>query len=126
MNSLAVLTAVFLGALAVLIAYGSPTCAQQSTAAVTNASLGVDSVISPGSSIPVQLVRRGGGMGHSFRGGHVGRFHGLHRGVFYVGRGYYPYADYYGCGEGCYQEGNKTCVWNGYNYRCYFTPNEFY
>lgn len=40
--------------------------------------------------------------------------------------GYGPYSGYYGPyyggdGYGYYTEGDKTCVWNGYEYTCYNT-----
>ncbi len=128
MNSIVIVAAVILGALALFVVYESPSYAQGSTLAATNGGSAVDSVVSAGSSIPLQLVRRGGGMGHSFRGGHARGFRHFSRGAFFIGGGYYPYSDFYysGCGEGCYQEGNKTCVWNGYNYRCYTTSDVIY
>ena len=126
MTSIELLAAVVLGTLAVFMAYGSPVYAQQSTPTVTNTGSATDSVVGTDYTIPVQLVRRGGS-GHAFRAGRVGRFHHFRRGALFVG-GYYSYggSDYVGCGEGCYQEGNKTCIWNGYNYRCYVTSEELY
>ncbi len=131
MKNMAALAVVFLGALVVLMAHAGPTYAQQSTMAVTNAGPGVDSVVGVDSPVPVQLVRRGGA-GHAFRASSV-RGSGLarhHRFRPFLFGGIYSassYGDYYaGCGEGCYQEGNKTCIWNGYNYRCYVSPDEIY
>jgi hypothetical protein len=127
MNSIALLAVIVFGALVAVMAHGGPTYAQQTNSALTNSGTAVDSVISTGSAAPVQLVRRGGGMGHSFHGGRARGFRHFGLGGFFLG-GYYPYySGYYaGCGEGCYEEGNKTCVWNGYNYRCYTTPEELY
>ena len=114
MKSIAALTVFFLGALVVVMSHAGPTYAQQSTMALTSAGPAVDSVVAAESPVPAQLIRRGGG-GHAFRGGGFGRFHRGFRPFFYSGiYGGYGYGDYYaGCGEGCYQEGNKTCVWNG-------------
>jgi hypothetical protein len=128
MNSIAVLAVIVFGALVAVMAYGGPTYAQQTNPTVTNSGTAVDSVVSAGSSIPVQLVRRGGGMGRSFHGGRAHGFRHFGRIGSFLGA-YYPYFGdnyYVGCGEGCYEEGNKTCVWNGYKYRCYITSDEFY
>jgi hypothetical protein len=130
MKSIAALAVVFLGALVVVMAHAGPTYAQQTTVAVTSSGPAVDSVVGAQSTVPVQLIKRGGG--HAFRAGGF-RGHGFgrsHRFRPFLYGGTYGaslYGGYYaGCGEGCYQEGNKTCVWNGYNYRCYVTPDAFY
>ena len=118
MKNITLLAVIFLGALVVIMTHAGPTYAQQTTLAVANPAAAVDSVIGSPSSVPVQLVRGGG------HGGHGRVFHGGFRRGFVGGGIYLPYAyggDYGGCGEGCYQEGDKTCVWNGYNYRCYTT-----
>ena len=131
MKSMTALAVVFLGAMVVVMAHAGPTYAQQTTMAVTNAGSAADSVIVAESPVSVQLVRRGGG-GHAFRsGGFRGsgfaRHHRFRPFLFGGTYGGYGYSDYYaGCGEGCYQEGNKTCVWNGYKYRCYISPDETY
>ena len=130
MKNIAALAVVFLGALVVAMAHAGPTYAQQTTAAVTSAGPAVDSVVGAESPVPVQLIKRGGG--HAFRAGGF-RSHGFARGhrfrPFLYG-GFYGaslYGGYWaGCGEGCYQEGNKTCVWSGYDYRCYVTGGEIY
>ncbi len=73
----------------------------------------------------IMLVKRGGaafyggigpyGFGYG-RGGFYGGFYP--GGSLYLG----PYSDYgFNDGEGYYTEGNKTCVWNGYEYSCYLT-----
>ncbi len=130
MKSIAALAVVFLGALVVVMAQAGPTYAQQTTVAVTSAGPAVDSVVGAESTVPVQLVKRGGG-GHAFRSGmRSSGFARSHRFRPFLFSGIYGaslYGGYYaGCGEGCYQEGNKTCVWNGYNYRCYVTGDEIY
>ncbi len=130
MKSIAALAAVFLGALVVVMAHAGPTYAQQTTVAVTSAGPAVDSVVGAESTVPIQLIRRGGG-GLAFRSGmRSSGFARHHRFRPFLFSGIYGaslYGGYYaGCGEGCYQEGNKTCVWNGYNYRCYVTGDEIY
>jgi hypothetical protein len=130
MKSIAVLAAVFMGALVVVMAHAGPTYAQQTTVAVTSAGPAVDSVVGAESTVPIQLIRRGGG-GLAFRSGmRSSGFARHHRFRPFLSSGIYSaslYGGYYaGCGEGCYQEGNKTCVWNGYNYRCYVTGDEIY
>jgi hypothetical protein len=56
-------------------------------------------------------------------GHYHGGFHwGLGLGEYYAPYDYNGYSpNYYGGGSGYYQEGNRTCVWNGYNYRCFKT-----
>ena len=130
MKTMPALLLVFLGALVVVMAHAGPTYAQQAPVAVTSDGPAVDSVVGTESTVPVQLIRRGGG--HAFRsGGFRGSgFARIHRFRPFLYGGFYGaglYGGYYaGCGEGCYQEGDKTCVWNGYNYRCYVTPDAFY
>ncbi len=60
-----------------------------------------------------------GGRGHG--GGHSG-YHGGGHGRIYYGGGYG--GGYYGGGGSyqTYQNGNQTCVWNGYKWRCYLSP----
>lgn len=124
MKTIPTLLVVFLGALVVIMAHAGPTYAQQTNVAVTSAGPAVDSVVGAESTVPVQLIRRGG---HIFRGSGFVRRHRLRPFLFSGIYGASLYGGYYaGCGEGCYQEGNKTCVWNGYNYRCYVTPDALY
>jgi len=131
MRRIATLAVVFLGALVVVMAHTGPTYAQQTTVTVTSARPAVDSVVGAESTVPIQLIRRGGG-GQAFRAGGF-RGHGFarsHRFRPFLFGGIYGaslYGGYWaGCGEGCYQEGNKTCVWNGFEYRCYVTGDEIY
>ncbi|MGO9566859.1 MAG: hypothetical protein ACLP5H_04890 [Desulfomonilaceae bacterium] len=124
MKSIVALAVFSLGALVVVMAHAGPTYAQQTTVAVTSAGPTVDTVVGAESAVPVQLIRRGGG-GHAFRGAGFARHRGFR--PFLYGGIYGGYGGYYaGCGEGCYQDGPKTCVWNGYNYRCYLTGDDFY
>jgi hypothetical protein len=130
MKAIPTILAVFLGALVVVMAHAGPTYGQQTSMAITSAGPAVDSVVGAESTVPVQLIKRGGG--HGIRAGGF-RGHGFARGLRFrpfLFSGIYGgslYGGYYaGCGEGCYQEGNKTCVWNGYNYRCYVTGDEIY
>lgn len=62
-------------------------------------------------------------------------FHGGFYGGWYGGKGPWNYGGGFGPswgygdsgdGYGYYQEGARTCVWNGYNYRCYKTYPEVY
>jgi hypothetical protein len=131
MKSIAALAVVFLGALVVVMAQAGPTYAQQTTVAVTSAGPAVDSVVGAESTVPVQLIKRGGGLrtfrASGMRSSNFVRHHRLRPFLFSGIYGASLYGGYYaGCGEGCYQEGNKTCVWNGYNYRCYVTGDEIY
>jgi hypothetical protein len=59
-------------------------------------------------------------------GGVYGGWHG--GGPWFYGGGWGPYWGYggYGDGYGYYREGTSTCVWNGYNYRCYKTYPDVY
>jgi hypothetical protein len=131
MKRIATLFVFFLGALVVIMAHAGPTYGQQTTVAITSAGTAVDSVVGAESTVPVQLIKRGGG-GHAFRasGMRSSGFARSHRFRPFLFGGIYGaslYGGYYaGCGEGCYQEGNKTCVWSGYNYRCYVTGGEIY
>ena len=53
-----------------------------------------------------------------YKGGHKGHGYRSWYGpglLFYAGL----YGGYYGGGTGTYQEGNKVCVWSGYEYSCY-------
>ncbi|MGB6063369.1 MAG: hypothetical protein WBG50_01085 [Desulfomonilaceae bacterium] len=133
MKTMVTFLTVFVGALILVMVNAGLTCAQQTPMAVAHAGAAVDSVVGTGGHVPAQLVRGRGGGGRAFRGGRG--FHGggrgfrfAHRGPFFSG-GVVPYSYYgddyygYGCGEGCYQEGDRTCVWNGYKYRCYITPS---
>jgi len=126
MKSITALAVVFFGALVVVMAHAGPTYAEQTTVAVTSAGPAVDSVVGVESIVPVQVIRRGGG--RIFHAHGFGRFHNRFRPFLFNGiYGASGYGGYYaGCGEGCYQEGSKTCVWNGYNYRCYLTSDAFY
>jgi hypothetical protein len=129
MKTMPTLLVVFLGALVVVMAHAGPTYAQQATVAVTSTGPAVDSVVGMESTVPVQLVRRGGHIlrASSFRGSGFVRRNRFRPFLFSGFYGAGLYGGYYaGCGEGCYQEGNKTCVWNGYNYRCYVTPDALY
>jgi hypothetical protein len=77
--------------------------------------------LSGANSPTIILVKGGGGHhGSGFRGG-LG-FYGGFSGPY--GYGYGP--NYGADGYGYYEEGNNTCVWNGYNYRCYNTNQGVY
>jgi hypothetical protein len=130
MKSIAALAVVFLGALVVVMVHAGPTYAQQTTVAVTSAGPAVDSVVGAESSVPVQLVKRSGG-GQAFRSGMrstgFARHHRFRPFLFGGISGASLYGGYWaGCGEGCYQDGAKTCIWNGFEYRCYVTGDEIY
>jgi hypothetical protein len=130
MKSIAALAVVFLGALVLVMEHAGPTYAHQTTVVLTSAGPAVDSVVGAESTVPVQVIRRSGG-GQAFRSGMRSsgfaghnrfrpfRFSGIYGASGYGG-------DYAGCGEGCYQDGDKTCVWNGFNYRCYVTGDDTY
>jgi hypothetical protein len=130
MKTIPTLLVVFLGALVVVMAHAGPTYAQQTNVAVTSAGPAVDSVVGAESTVPAQLVKKGGGhiiRGSSLRGHGFARSHRFRPFLFGGISGASLYGGYYaGCGEGCYQEGNKTCMWNGYNYRCYVTDDAIY
>jgi hypothetical protein len=83
---------------------------------------------------PDSLVSTLGPLGGSvlpvFHGGGHGGGYGFHGGFYGHGRGFYggwgspgyyvaPYD------SGTYQNGNQTCVWNGYNWRCYDQSTAF-
>ncbi len=119
MKTILAFPTVLVAALVLVMVHAGPTYAQHTSIAVANAGAAVDSVVGTGGHVPAQLVR--GGHGRGFRFGH-------RRPFFFGGIGVVPYSYYgddyfYGCGEGCYQEGAKTCVWNGYKYRCYVEPS---
>ncbi|MBM4325542.1 MAG: hypothetical protein FJ118_00120 [Deltaproteobacteria bacterium] len=59
------------------------------------------------------LAHKSGYKGHGYRSwyGPGLLFHG---GLYGSG-----YGGYYGGGTGTYQEGNKVCVWSGFEYNCY-------
>jgi hypothetical protein len=67
------------------------------------------------------LPVKGGHHGGGFRGGL-----GFYGGGYGYGPYRYGYGSSYGDSYGTYQEGNNTCVWNGYNYRCYNTNQGVY
>jgi len=75
-----------------------------------------------GANSATVLPVKGGHHGGGFRGG-LG-FYGGGYGYGPYGSGYGPY--YGGDGYGFYQEGNSTCVWNGYNYRCFNSNKDIY
>jgi hypothetical protein len=68
---------------------------------------------------PFSLVRHGGfgfGRGFGFYGGWPYGGYGS-----YYGSGYYDYPNY-----GTRREPYQTCVWSGYNWRCYNFDNDYY
>lgn len=79
----------------------------------------VDSVVGTSGSIPVQLVKHGYGGGAYFGGGGIYFGQGAYGGGWDWYNG--SYSNYPYGGQGYYEQGNKTCVWNGYQYTCYKT-----
>jgi hypothetical protein len=118
MRTIAALTAFAVAALVVLVMRCEPNPGGRANVSVTGA---VDTVVGTSAPLPVQLVRRSHGGGGHHHGGHHHRG-GHHRGPYFFGGIYGPYyGGSYNDGEGYYQEGDETCVWNGYEYRCYKT-----
>lgn len=76
--------------------------------------------VSAGSGVSIIPVKSGSGGGGGMGGGGGSGHH--HRGFQYDrGFGYgYPLYDNYGT----YQDGTKTCVWNGYAWNCYDPAND--
>jgi hypothetical protein len=72
-----------------------------------------------GSSASAPVLQVKGNYGGHFKGGGWGWSYGWPG--WYGGSGY-PYRSY---GGSYLDTPNKTCVWNGYEYKCYtFSPNE--
>jgi hypothetical protein len=121
MRIMAVLAIVTFAALYAAMMNAGPVYAAQTTATLTNAGAAVDQVVNTNGTLPVQLVRGGHGRGHGFRGAHFRHYPRFYGGFY----GPY-YSTYSGYGSGYYDTGDKVCVWNGYNYRCYkVIPEEY-
>ena len=128
MRNIAVLTVVALAALVVVMAPAGPAYAAQSAVAVSNSGAAVDTVVGTQSTVPAQLVMRGGrgGGGVAFRSGgfrsfraarfnrfnRFNRFHVRHNRFFrpfLFGSVAVPYA---------YSSYYNNCYWNGYQWVC--------
>jgi hypothetical protein len=124
MRNIAVLTVVALAAVVVVMAPVGPAYAAQSAVAVSNSGAAVDTVVGTQSTVPAQLVMRGGrGGGVAFRSGSFRSFRGARFRNFNVGHRRFirpflfgsvavPYA---------YSRYYNNCYWNGYQWVC---PND--
>ncbi|MCL5125583.1 MAG: hypothetical protein M1511_14015 [Deltaproteobacteria bacterium] len=74
---------------------------------------GPDSLVSTFGPLGVSVLPVFHGGGHGFHGGYYGHGPGFYGGWGFPGYYTAPYD------SGTYQNGNQTCVWNGYNWRCY-------
>ena len=97
-----------MAAVIVLASYWGTASAQ------TNVGIAAVAAATPG---PFSLVKHGGGFHGGFAFG-PGWGWGWPYGGGYYGSGYYDYPNY-----GTRSDPNKTCVWSGYEWKCY--PNVF-
>jgi len=104
---------------AMMVLFSSQAPAQQDHVLAPYLAAGTAAVlaIGDGASVPALTVKGGKGHGH-FRGGF---FWGGYPGW---GRGWYGgYPSGYGYSGSYLDTPNQSCVWNGYQYRCYVFPS---
>lgn len=108
--------------LAMTVLFSGQTLAQQDLVVGPYLAAGTTAALALGDNASVPVLTVKGGKGH----GHGGGFRG---GFFlggYPGRGYGWYGGYpsgYGYTGSYLDTPDRSCVWNGYQYRCYVFPS---